>query len=156
MLKPDEAMVAIPVTNEAAAVVKLTVPAEVAPAGAAKLTLKVTPDGKALPNIPVILRAVLLVVTAYVVVASVALVGALPATAVVILNAPGFPEIEMASMDPMVQVIFAVAVNAPCKLPACITKAISMERIPLKVILTPNSVESCFYRIEQYFVNFIF
>lgn len=63
MVSPDEAIFAILVTREAAVVDKLTVPADVAPEGAARLTLKVTPDGIADANAPVTFLAVLLVVT---------------------------------------------------------------------------------------------
>lgn len=92
----------IAVTKLAAVVFKATDPAEVAPDGATKFTLNVTPVGIVVAKAPVTLRAVLLVVTAYVVVASVALVGALPAVAVVMFRGPGFPDTEMESIEPIV------------------------------------------------------
>ena len=95
-------MLAIAVTRDAAVVPRETLPAEVAPVGAERFALKVTPVGIAVAKEAVILRAVLFVVTEQVVVASVAFVGALPATAAVTFKGPGFPDTEIESIDPIV------------------------------------------------------
>ena len=125
------AMLAIAVTNEAAVVLKLVAPADVAPVGAAKVTFKVTPVGMLVASAAVIFLAVLFVVTAYVVVASVALVGALPAVAVVTFKGPGFPETEMESIEPIVYVTVEVAVVAPISKAGLKITAESILRIVL-------------------------
>lgn len=96
IVSPDCARFAMPVTRFAAVVDKLTEPSEVAPVGAARFALRVTPDGIAEPIAPVIFEADPLVVTAKVVVASVAEVGWLPATAELTVKVPGLPDIETA------------------------------------------------------------
>lgn len=92
-------------TRLAAVPDKLTVPADVAPLGAVRLTVRVAPDSISESNAPVIFLAellVLLVVRAYVVVESVAHVGLLPATAVEMARVPGLPDTDIASIDPIV------------------------------------------------------
>lgn len=63
MVKLPCATLDIPVTRFCAAVVRETAPAEVPPDGAPRVTLRVTPEGMALANCPVTLRALLFVVT---------------------------------------------------------------------------------------------
>ncbi len=102
MVKLPCAMLAMPVTRFAAVVERLVEPADVAPVGAAMVTLSVVPIGIFDAKDPVILLAVLFVVTAKVVVASVALEGALPAVAEVTFKGPGFPETVTSSIEPIV------------------------------------------------------
>src|SRR5450432_1608278 len=74
------------VTRSTAAVPRARKPTLVAPAGAAKLELSVRPATRAAGMLAVIFAVLWLVVTAQVAVASVTLVGAEPATAVVMVS----------------------------------------------------------------------
>ena len=79
------ASLVMPVTTSIAVVPRACEPALVAPAGAERFTSSVRPAGMAEPMLAVILAAVWFVVTAHVAPA-VALVGALPAVAVLITS----------------------------------------------------------------------
>jgi hypothetical protein len=99
IIKPVCAIFDIPVMSAAAVVDIVTAGREVAPVGAARVTLSVSPVGMVVSKAPVILLAVLFVVKEYVVELSEAFVGGFPATADPIVSIPGLPETEIASIE---------------------------------------------------------
>lgn len=89
-----------------------TAPADEPPEGAVSSISRVTPDGIATSIAPVIANDEPLVVMLYVVELSDALVGWLPAVAVLIVNAEGLPETEISLIELIVKVTVALAVLA--------------------------------------------
>ncbi|MFA6916313.1 MAG: hypothetical protein WC222_07935 [Parachlamydiales bacterium] len=107
--KAEAVSLVIPVTKSESVVDSGTVPELVAPEGAPKLTLMVSPVGIAEFNFAVTLAAVVLVDRVHVVELFVALVVGTPGVNELIVNVAGFPEKVISLMVGTVKVTFAVA-----------------------------------------------